>query len=180
MAVYTLHQSIFESFERWTDHTSRGGSAKHRSRENDQSCLWKAHDTPQQLTDIVLYLLIWGEAANLRFMPELLFFLFAAARAHYLAQPAAPLAGADVEQTHFLESVVKPIYNCVFSETFKGLAKNHRPQPKGELELAKWPKNCEFVLHRYVLNRYVLNVSSCCTRHTLVGDISHRRRWRVL
>ena len=35
---------------------------------------------------MILFLLIWGEAANLRFMPELLFFLLEIMRAHCVHQ----------------------------------------------------------------------------------------------
>ena len=36
---------------------------------------WQRPDTRQQEQDIALYLLIWGEAANLRLLPECLCFL---------------------------------------------------------------------------------------------------------
>ena len=39
-------------------------------------------DQEEQLGDIIVFLLLWGEAANLRFMPEMLCFLFELARAY--------------------------------------------------------------------------------------------------
>ncbi|XP_062206905.1 callose synthase 11-like [Phragmites australis] len=81
-------------------------------------------DTRRDLLYTALYLLIWGEAANLRFMPECLCYIF-----HYMAldlnhvidqsidvvtgRPAIPAVhGEDA----FLEQVVMPIYNVLKGE----------------------------------------------------------------
>ncbi|CAM0882666.1 unnamed protein product [Alopecurus aequalis] len=81
-------------------------------------------DTRRDLLYTALYLLIWGEAANLRFMPECLCYIF-----HYMAldlnhvmdcsididtgRPAIPaVRGEDA----FLNSVVTPIYNVLKAE----------------------------------------------------------------
>ena len=37
--------------------------------------------TTEQLMEVLLYLFVWGEAGNLRFMPEMLAFLFEVMRA---------------------------------------------------------------------------------------------------
>jgi len=42
---------------------------------------WVQLGARQQLEEVALFLLLWGEAANLRFMPEMLYFLFECARA---------------------------------------------------------------------------------------------------
>ena len=51
------------------------------------------------LQEIALHLCIWGEAANLRFMPELLYFIFEVSRAYFTiedpASPPAALRGSD-------------------------------------------------------------------------------------
>ena len=62
---------------------------------------WVRLSTAQQLHELSLFFLIWGEAANLRFMPELLYTLFELARAHVpdtasttsVVSSAAPPAG---------------------------------------------------------------------------------------
>ncbi|XP_062221703.1 callose synthase 11-like [Phragmites australis] len=81
-------------------------------------------DTRRDLLYTAMYLLIWGEAANLRFMPECLCYIF-----HYMAldlnhvidqsidvetgRPATPaVCGEDA----FLEQVVTPIYNVLKAE----------------------------------------------------------------
>ncbi|KAL5221287.1 hypothetical protein ABZP36_026000 [Zizania latifolia] len=82
------------------------------------------HDIRKELMYTALYLLIWGEAANLRFMPECLCYIF-----HYMAldlfhvieqsidvetgRPAIPaVCGEDA----FLNRVVTPIYNVLKAE----------------------------------------------------------------
>ena len=45
----------------------------------EEGALWLLN---AQLHRLMLYLLLWGEAANLRFMPEMLCFLFELARAY--------------------------------------------------------------------------------------------------
>ncbi|ONM37944.1 Callose synthase 11 [Zea mays] len=81
-------------------------------------------DTRRDLLYTALYLLIWGEAANLRFMPECLCYIF-----HYMAldlnhvidqsidietgRPSVPAVhGVDA----FLDKVVKPIYDVLEAE----------------------------------------------------------------
>ena len=52
---------------------------------------WVQLNTQQQLEEVALLLLLWAEAANLRFMPEMLYFFFECAR----AWEPAPAAAAD-------------------------------------------------------------------------------------
>jgi hypothetical protein len=54
---------------------------------------------------------IWGEAANLRFMPSMLDFIFELARAHSSGEPE-PRAPENA----FLETIVKPVYTEVAKE----------------------------------------------------------------
>ena len=80
----------------------------------------------RRLSQVALYLLVWGEGANLRFMPELLFLLFELARAFVAGGEPAEPAATDA----FLREVVKPVYDGVFRETFAGLdEKTFRPRP---------------------------------------------------
>jgi hypothetical protein len=71
-----------------------------------------------------MYLLIWGEAANLRFMPECLCYIF-----HYMAldlnhvidqsidvETGRPSIPAVHGEDAFLEKVVTPIYNVLKAE----------------------------------------------------------------
>ncbi|KQK09789.1 callose synthase 11 [Brachypodium distachyon] len=81
-------------------------------------------DIRRDLMYAALYLLIWGEAANLRFMPECLCYIF-----HYMAldlshvidrsidvETGRPAIPAVCGEEAFLNSVVTPIYNALKGE----------------------------------------------------------------
>lgn len=59
---------------------SSSPSLLHQASLCPRPCSWVRLSTAQQLGEICLFLLIWGEAANLRFMPELLYAIFEFAR----------------------------------------------------------------------------------------------------
>ena len=97
---------------------------------------WVRLNTSQQLREVMLYLFIWGEAANLRFMPELLAYLFEIARAYdvassliisatsstysqFLETRAAVPPSPHAPSNSFLTAVVKPIYECIAAEASK-------------------------------------------------------------
>ena len=81
-------------------------------------------DTRRDLLYTALYLLIWGEAANLRFMPECLCYIF-----HYMALDLNHVIDQSIDietgrlsipavhgEDAFLEKVVKPIYDVLKAE----------------------------------------------------------------
>lgn len=78
--------------------------------------------TDEQLRELLLYLCIWGEAANLRFMPSLLAFVFEVARAH----ASSTLHHINEAQPHeFLETIVKPLYVQLAKETDSNVEKDY-------------------------------------------------------
>ncbi|GMI88471.1 enhancer of edr1 3, glucan synthase-like 5, GLUCAN SYNTHASE-LIKE 5, POWDERY MILDEW RESISTANT 4 [Hibiscus trionum] len=95
-----------------------------REKSNIWSSSRSASDQRRDLLYAGLYLLIWGEAANLRFMPECICYIF-----HNMAmelnrilegyidrnagQPAMP---STFGENAFLNCVVKPIYNTIKAE----------------------------------------------------------------
>lgn len=74
---------------------------------------WARLSQSDQLREICLFLLIWGEAANLRFMPELLHTIFEVARSHVPDGAPTSTPPADVEPGAFLRRVVRPIYDAI-------------------------------------------------------------------
>ncbi|KAL8139202.1 hypothetical protein V2J09_005203 [Rumex salicifolius] len=82
----------------------------------------------RQLLYMGLYLLIWGEAANLRFMPECICYIFhhMAAELHgMLAGNVSPTTGERIKPVYggddeaFLRKVVKPIYDTIDKRKFE-------------------------------------------------------------
>eukprot|EP00927_Polykrikos_kofoidii_P034211 TRINITY_DN29045_c0_g2_i2.p1 TRINITY_DN29045_c0_g2~~TRINITY_DN29045_c0_g2_i2.p1 ORF type:complete len:1616 (-),score=185.82 TRINITY_DN29045_c0_g2_i2:54-4793(-) len=93
-----------------------------------------------QLAEVTVYLLVWGEAGNLRFMPELLYFITEVILA---AEPSGCAPYGDVacsdtlqptemevgsrgghRSSLFLAHVVRPIYNVVFDEYWEHVSVN--------------------------------------------------------
>ncbi|KAI8807803.1 1,3-beta-glucan synthase component GLS1 [Cladochytrium replicatum] len=71
----------------------------------------------ERARQIALWLMIWGEAANLRLIPELLSFLFMLADDHFVANPTVVPEGACPGQ--YLQDVVKPLYECLRDQSYK-------------------------------------------------------------
>lgn len=68
--------------------------------------------------DIALYLLCWGEANQVRFMPEALCFIFKCA-SDYLASPAASVVGEPVDEFKYLNEVITPLYRFVRDQIYE-------------------------------------------------------------
>jgi len=77
------------------------------------------HDRVRQLG---LYLLCWGEANQVRFMPECLCFVFKCAD-DYLNSPACQNSVEPVPEFTFLNNIITPkVLNGLFSRTSRGLS----------------------------------------------------------
>ncbi|KXJ90633.1 1,3-beta-glucan synthase component [Microdochium bolleyi] len=84
------------------DHSLEAAEFRWKSRMNRMS----QHDRIRQ---IALYLLCWGEANQVRFMPECLCFIFKCAD-DYLNSPACQNIVEPVEEGIFLNNVITPLY----------------------------------------------------------------------
>ncbi|KAL1884149.1 hypothetical protein VTK73DRAFT_6818 [Phialemonium thermophilum] len=73
------------------------------------------HDRVRQLA---LYLLCWGEANQVRFMPECLCFIFKCAD-DYLNSPACQNMVEPVEEFSFLNNVITPLYQYVRDQGYE-------------------------------------------------------------
>ncbi|KVI08488.1 1,3-beta-glucan synthase subunit FKS1-like, domain-1 [Cynara cardunculus var. scolymus] len=117
-AVDGVMTKLFKNYKTWCKYLGK----KHSLR------LPKGHQEVQQrkLLYMGLYLLIWGEAANVRFMPECLCYIFhnMAYELHGLltgnvsvvtGENIKPSYGGDEEA--FLRKVITPIYHVIDQET---------------------------------------------------------------
>lgn len=91
----------------------------------------------RQLTEMAVYLLVWGEAGNVRFMPEAVYFITELALAANPADleevygvpvPEASLPGAPFRSNLFLSKIIRPIYNVVFDEWYQYVDIDHNSQ----------------------------------------------------
>ncbi|KAL2356035.1 1,3-beta-glucan synthase component-domain-containing protein [Cryomyces antarcticus] len=93
-------ESTLESME--GDNSLEAAEYRWKTRMNRMS----QHDRVRQ---IALYLLCWGEANQVRFMPELLCFIFKCAD-DYLHSPACQNKVEPVEEFTYLNNVITPLY----------------------------------------------------------------------
>ncbi|KAE8124605.1 hypothetical protein FH972_019472 [Carpinus fangiana] len=119
-AVDELMRKFFKNYTNWCKFLGRKSNIRLHSVKRDGQ--------QYKLLYIGLYLLIWGEAANLRFMPECLCYVF-----HHMAYELhAMLTGAvssttwekvmpayGGESESFLNNVVTPIYRVIREEAKK-------------------------------------------------------------
>ena len=85
------------------DNSLEAAEYRWKSRMNKMS----QHDRIRQLA---LYLLCWGEANQVRYMPELMCFIFKCAD-DYFTSPACQNKVEPVEEFTFLNNVITPLYN---------------------------------------------------------------------
>jgi callose synthase len=87
----------------------------------------EAIDRDRKLFLVSLYFLIWGEAANVRFLPECICYIF-----HNMAKELdakldhgeavradSCLTGTDTGSVSFLERIICPIYETISAETVR-------------------------------------------------------------
>ncbi|CAN0852260.1 Callose synthase 5 [Linum grandiflorum] len=119
-AADTVMQKIFKNYKNWCKFLGR----KHNLR------LPQSQPEIQQRKIIYmgLYLLIWGEAANVRFMPECLCYIFhnMAYELHgLLAGNVSIVTGENIKPSYggddeaFLRKVIAPIYRVIAKEASK-------------------------------------------------------------
>uniref|UniRef100_A0A0E0K7D1 1,3-beta-glucan synthase n=1 Tax=Oryza punctata TaxID=4537 RepID=A0A0E0K7D1_ORYPU len=116
-ALDTVMKKLFKNYKRWCKYLGR------------KSSLWlptiQQEVQQRKLLYMGLYLLIWGEAANLRFMPECLCYIYhhmAFELYGMLAGNVSPTTGENVKPAYggdeeaFLKKVVTPIYKVIEKE----------------------------------------------------------------
>ncbi|KAL8135546.1 putative callose synthase 8 isoform X2 [Apium graveolens] len=118
-ALDDLMKTFFKNYTEWCKFLER--------KSNIRLPYLKQEAQQYKILYIGLYLLIWGEAANLRFMPECLCYIF-----HHMAyelhsmlidavsmtgEKLMPAYGGDSES--FLKNIVSPIYKVIQEEAMK-------------------------------------------------------------
>lgn len=79
----------------------------------------RAYTEEDYLKQLALYLLIWGEANNVRFMPECLCFIYRCALDYmYSFQDEAP---PGLPEFYFLDNIITPIYNYIRDQQFDAI-----------------------------------------------------------
>jgi len=154
-ALHDLHAELLDGFERWRNHMRAAGAWREddvptrREEDGGVPTMCGAEWDPvrlagrdkeddgalsRKLAEVAAFLLVWGEAGNLRFMPEMLYFITD------LVLSSAPMSPGEAlyqpvlpsgESGLFLARVVRPVYNVVFDELYVSVdVKNQRDAKK--------------------------------------------------
>ncbi|MED6221155.1 Callose synthase 1, variant 2 [Stylosanthes scabra] len=145
-ALTEVMKKLFRNYKKWCKYLGR------------KSSLWlptiQQEVQQRKLLYMGLYLLIWGEAANLRFMPECLCYIYhhmafelygilAGSVSQLTGEPVKPAYGGDNEA--FLMKVVKPIYDTIAKEALRsntGKAKHSQWRNYDDLNEYFWSLDC--------------------------------------
>ncbi|EXB29008.1 Callose synthase 3 [Morus notabilis] len=145
-ALTEVMKKLFKNYKKWCKYLGR------------KSSLWlptiQQEVQQRKLLYMGLYLLIWGEAANLRFMPECLCYIYhhmAFELYGMLAGNVSPMTGENVkpayggEEEAFLKKVVTPIYEVIAKEaerSKKGRSKHSQWRNYDDLNEYFWSVDC--------------------------------------
>ncbi|CAI9103237.1 OLC1v1001686C1 [Oldenlandia corymbosa var. corymbosa] len=145
-ALTDVMKKLFKNYKKWCKYLGR------------KSSLWlptiQQEVQQRKLLYMGLYLLIWGEAANLRFMPECLCYIYhhmAFELYGLLAGSVSPTTGETIkpayggEEEVFLKRVVTPIYNTIAEEAKRsknGKTKHSQWRNYDDLNEYFWSVDC--------------------------------------
>lgn len=71
----------------------------------------------QRVTEVILYLLCWGEANQVRFMPECLCFIFKCALDYWNSSQSQPFE--DAKEGNYIDSVITPLYRFCRDQVYE-------------------------------------------------------------
>eukprot|EP00931_Biecheleriopsis_adriatica_P039465 TRINITY_DN22569_c0_g2_i1.p1 TRINITY_DN22569_c0_g2~~TRINITY_DN22569_c0_g2_i1.p1 ORF type:complete len:2009 (+),score=358.66 TRINITY_DN22569_c0_g2_i1:92-6118(+) len=142
-ALGDLHVELLDGFLQWRVKLASYGKAGVRNRKANEAvplggAKWdefrssgslaaEAATLSTQLAEMATYLLVWGEAGNVRFMPEAIYFITELALSAdpadfedlYTSSSMHSSPGAPFRSSQFLSKVIRPIYNMVFDEWYQ-------------------------------------------------------------
>ncbi|XP_039002059.1 callose synthase 12-like isoform X1 [Hibiscus syriacus] len=170
---------LLENYTSWCSYV---GKASNVCISDSSSC--GSDISRRELLYVGLYLLIWGESANLRLMPECICYIF-----HHMAmelnkilddytdedtgQPWIPSTSGE---NAFLNCVVKPIYDTINIEVGRsknGTAPHDKWRNYDDFNEYFWSKRCFHTL------TWPLDFSSSFTSERKTGFVEQRTFWNV-
>ncbi|OBA21715.1 1,3-beta-glucan synthase component GLS2 [Metschnikowia bicuspidata var. bicuspidata NRRL YB-4993] len=194
MALRTLHADYIggprSNFRKWyfaaemdVDDLPRKYEKKHKRKASQvtESLLfaqkqWQmkmARLSPEeQVTHVALYLLIWGEANNIRFMPECLCFLFKCCIDYYSTLTDY---GDFQKYTHgFLDHAITPLYMCLRQQLYEEKSAKLEKVDKDHDLIVGYDDMNQTFWHRTSLQRIMLS------DHTSIMDLQKEERFKAL
>lgn len=183
--VRKFRKKLLTNYSRWCSYVGKSSRVRiHRLRKNTD-------EFRRELLYVSLYLLIWGESANLRFMPECICYIY-----HHMAhelnlilddrddpETGRPYLPVISGENGFLNYVVKPLYDTIKDEVgfSKGGSKPHSAwRNYDDLNEFFWSRRC-FRSLKWPLDLSSTYFSSASkgTRVGKTGFVEQRSFWNV-
>ncbi|KAK9266721.1 hypothetical protein L1049_025354 [Liquidambar formosana] len=158
--VQPLMNKFFENYRSWCNYLHHDSNLKDDQDGNDPQQL--------QLLYIGLYLLIWGEASNIRFMPECIcciFHMMAHEVNGILLRNVHPLSSGTNQRPRsrsFLDEMITPIYEVIHKEAERN--------KKGEPSHSTWRNYDDLNEYFWTKQCSELNWLDCCADFKGAGD----------
>ncbi|KAI5072192.1 hypothetical protein GOP47_0012298 [Adiantum capillus-veneris] len=145
-ALDSVMKRLFKNYRSWCKFLGRKSSIESPSLQQELQ--------QRKILYISLFLLIWGEAANLRFMPESLCYIFhhmASELNGMVAGKVSSVTGENIKPAYggepdiFLNKVVTPLYNIIAAEVSnnnRGTARHSAWRNYDDLNEYFWSVDC--------------------------------------
>ncbi|KAI9363782.1 1,3-beta-glucan synthase component-domain-containing protein [Pilaira anomala] len=122
----------------------------------------------ERISHLALYLLIWGEAATLRYTPELLCFLF------YIAEGYRESYNQGSPPPSFLDDIISPLYQYVRDQTYQTIRGHYVRREKDHHEIIGYDDINQFFWDKGAVSNLRLK------SNTLFKDIPKEKRYLLL
>ncbi|TCD69704.1 1,3-beta-D-glucan synthase [Steccherinum ochraceum] len=126
-----------------------------------------------RLRQLALWLLVWGEAGNVRFTPECLCFIFKCADDYYRS-PECQARQDPVPEGLYLETVVKPLYRFMRDQGYEVLEGKFVRKEKDHHQIIGYDDINQLFWYPEGLAKIVLN------DNTRLIDVAPTQRWTKL
>lgn len=169
-----------------------GGSRSHHESNEKSSIrsaesLWLRHmgnlSNSEYATQVLLYLLIWGEAGNLRFMPECLCFIYKCCIDHFYSFDERQ----NKAEKSFLDHVIVPLYLVLREQSYSEAAGKLIQLDKDHSSIVGYDDMNQLFWHRKEMMRIKLDDKhgsgplleiKCMDRYVALGNVMWEKVFR--
>ncbi|CAH0520493.1 unnamed protein product [Peronospora belbahrii] len=149
-ALGRVHGKFFQNYFKW---------CKFLDTPVQAMATIKMDHTSRMEKELALFLLLWGEAGNLRFMPECICFLY-----HKMATKLEILETLpNVKEGFYLDEIIRPVYQVLATMASSSLKKDNRP--RDHQDTTNYDDVNEFFWTRQCLECTEMNVARMLTIH---------------
>lgn len=136
--IHALHAKVFSNYMKWC---RAMGIRPNFSKTTDRTVSAQAPPTvASRVVDLVLFFCVWGEACNIRHMPECLWFLY-----HKMMEEYA-MSNDEEDRSlyagHFLDKVVTPIFKIVQQNMKSGKTDHVSKRNYDDFNEFFWDREC--------------------------------------